>query len=503
MFQNVRKRTRDQRYRVAFLLLCFWLSISRASAQNLADQVIEHRLSNGLKVLLVERHRAPIVALQIMFKVGGVDEHAGITGAAHMFEHMLFKGTKNLGTHNYEEEEQVLKRVEHLMQALLEERQKGREADPEKLKQLEAQFQEAQAEAKRYVIPNEIGEIYAKNGAVGFNAFTAKDYTQYVVNLPANRIELWMMLESDRLANPVLREFYSERDVVLEERRRGYEIRPTGRLFEAFMAAAFIAHPYRLPTIGWKSDIENLTKTEVERFFQTYYVPNNAVIAIVGDIDPPAVLSMLERYFGSILAGPVPPPVKTVEPPQQGERRIQVLFDANPEILIGFHKPGIWERDDYVFDVIIDLLSSGRTSRFYRTLVQEKGVAQFAAAFTAPGSRYPNLFMIRAAPRQPYTVEQLEQEIYAELDRLKEEPVTERELQKILNRLDAQFVRGLDSNSGLARQLLAYEATAGTWRYLLTLREQIAQVTPEDIMRVAKTYLVESNRTVAILRRGE
>ncbi|RMF86559.1 MAG: insulinase family protein [Nitrospinota bacterium] len=472
-------------------------------AQPLAERVKEHRLSNGLKVLLVERHQAPIVALQIMFKAGGVNEHTGITGAAHMFEHMLFKGTKTLGTRDYARERLVLEKIDRLAEAIQQERRKGKAADPAKLRQLTKALEEAQAEARRYLVPDEIGKIYAQNGAVGFNAFTSKDYTQYVVNLPANRIELWMAIESDRLRNPVLREFYSERDVVLEERRRSYEVRPIGRLFEHFMATAFQAHPYRLPTIGWKSDIENLSKKVVEKFFRTYYIPNNAVIAIVGDIDPPGLLPKLERYFGSIPAGPPPPPVLTREPEQQGERRIEVLFDANPQLLIGYHKPAIWEEDDYVFDVISDLLSSGRTARLYRELVQKRGIAQFVSTFTVPGARYPNLFTIRAAPRQPHTVEELEAAIYTEIDRLKKEAVTPRELQKVLNRLDAQLLRSLDSNSGLARQLLYYEATAGTWRYLLTLREKIAQVTPDDILRVARTYLVKQNRTVAILHRGE
>jgi predicted Zn-dependent peptidase len=320
------------------------------------------------------------------------------------------------------------------------------------------------------------------------------------VSLPANRLELWAAIESDRMAHSVLREFYKEKNVVLEERRLRYENAPGGRLYEAFLSAAFSAHPYGMPVIGWTSDLEALSRSQAEIFFQTYYGPGNAVIAIVGDIDPAATIRLIERYFGRTPPQVPPPPVVTVEPEQAGERRAEVEFDAEPSVLIGYHTPSLDHPDDAVFDVMESLLSDGRSSRLYRTLVKEKQLAVNVSASTAvPGARYPNLFMIQGAPRAPHTTMELETAVYAELDRLKNEPVPSHELQKVLNNLDADLVRSLDSNSGLASQLSYFQAIAGTWRYLLDNRNRIARVTPEDLSRVARQYFVKRNRVVATL----
>jgi len=268
----------------------------------LADRVVERRLSNGLQLLMVERHQAPIVSFSIAYKVGGVNERPGITGVAHLYEHMAFKGTQTLGTKDYRREALTLQRMDEAWTNLRKEREKGPEADPKALSALEERFRDLQTEGETYVVPNEIGEIYERNGAVGLNASTGKDLTRYVVSLPSNRMELWAAIESDRMAHSVLREFYKEKSVVLEERRLRYENAPSGRLYESFLSAAFSAHPYGMPVIGWTSDIEALSRAQTEAFFRTYYGPGNAVIAIVGDIDIPKTVAVVERYFGSIPA---------------------------------------------------------------------------------------------------------------------------------------------------------------------------------------------------------
>lgn len=467
---------------------------------DLASRVVEHRYSNGLELLMVERHEAPVVSCMIVFKVGGVNERPGITGVAHLYEHMAFKGTRTLGTKDYPKEAVVLKELDQAWSDLRAEQDKGSGADQSRIAEDEKRFMALEQKSETYVIPNEIGEIYERNGAVGLNATTGKDMTRYVVSLPSNRLELWAAIESDRMAHTVLREFYKEKSVVLEERRLRSDNSPSGRLYEAFLAEAFTAHPYRLPVIGWASDVEALSRAQTEAFFKTYYEPGNAVIAIVGDINPAATIRLVQKYFGSIQKQPPPPGVVTVEPEQDGERRVEVEFEAEPAVLIGYHRPALADPDNAVLDVIDFLLSGGRSSRLYMSLVKEKQLAvSVSTSADAPGVRYPNLFMIRAIPRAPHTSGEVEEGIYDELDRLKNEPIQSRELQKVLNNLDADLIRSLDSNSGLASELSSMQALTGTWRYFLENREGIAHVKAEDVSRVAKKYFVKRNRVVATL----
>jgi predicted Zn-dependent peptidase len=291
--------------------------------------------------------------------------------------------------------------------------------------------------------------------------------------------------------------------VVLEERRLRTDSSPIGKLFEQFQALAFNAHPYHNPTIGWESDMRNYTREKVEAFYKKYYVPANATIAIVGDINPQEVIELMEKYFGAIPPAPKPPKVVTVEPPQVGEKRIQVELDANPHILIGYHKPDINHPDEAVFDVITSILSEGRTSRFYKNLV-EKRIATSVDSFTGfPGDKYPNLFSILATPLTPHTNKEVEEGIYAELEKLKTEPVSAEELQKVINNVEASFISSLASNSGLAGQLAFFQAITGDWRNLEKHIDRIKAVTPEDIKRVAKQYFVKTNRTVAEIVKRE
>lgn len=483
-----------------FVVLFIYLSRTAALAQSLADRVVEQTLSNGLTVLMVERHQAPIISFQITYKVGSVNEHNGMTGVAHLYEHMAFKGTERLGTSDYQKEKEILEALETLNREIVQEEAKGPEADPALLSGLREKFEALEKEGKQWVVTNELAELYNRNGSVGFNASTSRDVTSYVVSLPSNRLPLWVAIEADRMANTVLREFYKERNVVLEERRRSVDTNPGGKLYETFLATAFIAHPYGYPTIGWPSDVGSLSATQTERFFRTYYTPNNTVIAMVGDFKPAEVIPLLEKTFGSIPSAPPPPPVVTVEPPQLGERRVEVEDEANPQVVIGYHKPNFEHPDDPVFDVIDSLLSLGRTSRLYKKLVVEKKIAVGASSSSGtPGARYANLFTLSATPRAPHTAAEVEVAIYEELERLKNEPPTEKELEKVMTNLNADLVRSLRSNNGLAGQLAYFEAVAGDWRYILRNRDKIMKVTGEDVMRVARTYFTKKNRTVATL----
>ncbi len=490
--------------KIRYLLILFFIALCGiASAQDLSDRVVEHIFPNGLKLLMIERHTSPTIAPYILFRAGSVDESDDTRGIAHMLEHMLFKGTKTIGTTDYEKEKEVLAEIDRIGDALDMERAKGPRADANKITELEAALKEQQERAKEWIVTGEYTEIYTQHGSTGFNAGTSVDYTIYTVELPANKLELWAMLESDRLKNAVLREFYVEREAVKEERRMRVDTQPGGKLYEQFIAAAFTAHPYGIPIIGWPSDIAMLNRRKAEEFFRIHYAPNNSIMVIVGSINPEKTIALIDKYFGDMQPQPLPPEVTTKELPQEGERRIEVEFDAEPQLMIGYHKPTVPHFDDYVFDMISAILSDGRTSRFYKNIVEQSIAVSADAINGYPGGRYDNLFVISATPRSPNTTADVEAAIYAELERLKTEPVEEKEFKRILKQVDASFIRGLSSNAGMARQLTYYEALAGDWRYILGWRENMYKITPEDIMKVANTYLTKSNRTVATLVKKE
>jgi predicted Zn-dependent peptidase len=485
------------------ILISSLLLVPLASGAGLEEKVREHVMANGMKLLIVERHTSPTVSAWIRFRVGSVDERSDERGLAHLLEHMLFKGTKTLGTKDYAAERSLLDRIEATAQDLIAEKAKREKGDKTRIEALAKELASQEAEAEKYVVKEEFAEIYARNGGMSYNAFTSKDGTTYLIGLPANKLELWAAIESDRMQNAVLREFYTERDVVMEERRRSYDAEPESKLWEMFQATGFVAHPYGQPTIGWMSDIENLTRTKAEAFLHKYYAPNNAIVAIVGDIDTDKTIALCERYFGAIRPGTPVGPVAVEEPAQEGEKRIEILADAQPALLIGFHKPTLPSPDDYIFDVIDMVLADGRTSRLYKKLVVEKQFATEVSTFTAPGSRYPNLFVVEATPRAPHTAAEVEREILAEVERLKSEPVSDHELKQVLNKLEYEEYRQMGSNGGLARNLTEYEAVAGTWRYLIEHRRKVATVTPADVMRVAQKYLTRQNRLVGTINKPE
>ncbi|HAD04039.1 MAG: peptidase M16 [Desulfuromonadales bacterium GWD2_61_12] len=482
---------------VTLLLL---LAPAVGAAATLEEKVREHTLANGLRLLMVERHDAPTFAAYLAVGVGGVDETSENRGVAHLLEHMLFKGTTTIGTCDFPREKPILDAIEATATEL-DRLRYARIPDPARIAHLEGQLATLQAQHRELVVKDECSRIYSANGGVGFNAYTSKDLTTYLVELPANKLELWASIEADRMKNAVLREFYTERQVVMEERRRSYDNNPDGLLYENLLATAFAVHPYRNPIIGWMSDLEHLTLDETRTFLSTYYAPANTVIALVGDIDPDAAVALIERYFGSIPAGVVVPPVAAVEPPQRGEKRVHIQYEAEPKLSIAFHKPTLPERDDYVFDLIQHILSEGRTSRLYRALIEEQQLATSIAAYGAPGSRYPNLFVISAVPRHPHTVAEVEAAINAELVRLAQEPVMESELTRARNRLRVDLLRQLKENDGLAQMLTYYQTVAGDWRYLTRYDQAAATITAAEVQAVAARYLVPENRTVATLGR--
>lgn len=466
----------------------------------LGEKVHKYTLDNGLKVLMLERPASPTVSIYIRHRVGAVDELNGSTGAAHFLEHLMFKGTQTIGTKNYAAEKKLLGQIIAVGDRLDREKRKLAAADQKKIAQLKASLGELEKKHRKLVSSNEIDRLYTAEGAVGLNASTGQDITTYQVSLPVNKLELWARIEADRMQNPVFREFYTERDVVMEERRQSVESDPGGKLMEQFLAASFQAHPYGRPILGWPSDMEFLNPKYIREFFRLYHAPNNTVITIVGGMDAKAALRLIKKYFGGLKRQTLPLMHITDEPPQNGERRIEVVFPARPQIIIGYHKPTLPSLDDYVFDVIENILSQGRTSRLYKTIVESRGLAESVQTANGfPGARFPNLFVFFATPRDTHTAAELEGAIYQEVERLQHEAVAKEELAKTRNQLKADFIRGLASNAGLASKLSYYEIMAGDYHYLSDYLKVMEKITPEDVIRVARKYLVKENRTVATL----
>ncbi len=484
--------------------LSLWLSlffVGQLRAQNLVEfekRVTEFTLPNGLHFILLERHQAPVVSFHTYVNAGSVDDPSGKTGLAHMFEHMAFKGTETIGSKNYPEEKRALDVVEIVYGQLSAERARGAAADPERLRALEQQLRAAMDLAESYVDVNAYPRTIEENGGAGLNAETGEDSTNFFYSLPSNRIELWFLLESQRYLAPVFREFYKERDVVREERRMRIESNPEGKLSEILLATAFAAHPYRQPTAGWASDIEGLRVGDARAFFDKYYAPSNIAIAIAGDVDPAAARRLAERYFQRLPPRPLPAPQVTVEPKQEGEKRVAVETASQPFLAIAWKRPDQHDKDDPVFDVMAEILSSGRTGLLYQELVRDRQIALSATAMsTFPGGKYPNLFLIWLAPSSGHTTEENEKAVYGILDGLKGKDVDAQTLARVKTKLRASLLRQLDSNPGMAEQLTFYRVNYGDWRKMFTGLDDIDKVTAADVRRVAGAYFVESGRTVA------
>lgn len=426
------------------LLLVLSFSIPLAEA-GLKEEVSETVLSNGLKVLLLENHKAPLITFQVWYRVGSRNEAWGKTGLSHMLEHMMFKGTEKVG-------------------------------------------------------PEEFSRIIQENGG-NDNAFTSRDYTAYFENLSAERIEVAIALESDRMGNLMLREgdFRTERMVVMEERRLRTEDSPQAYLGEQLEATAFQLQPYHWPIIGWMEDIAGLTLEDLKAYYKTYYTPVNALLVVVGDFKREELLPKIEKAFGSYSKGEVPQQAKGLEVPQVGERRILVQREAQlPSLIMGYHVPNLREPDSYVLEVIATVLSAGKSSRLHQSLVREKRLAFGADADQSLLSRDPSLFYLSADPLPGKEVSDVEKALDQEIERLQKEPVAERELEKAKNQLEAAFVFGQDSMFNQARLLASYEISQ-SWKDIDEYLPCIRKVTAEDIQRVAKRYLVPDNRTVGIL----
>lgn len=482
-----------------FIALALSCSLRAQDLKAFEKHVTEFTLANGLHFIVLERHEAPVVSFHTYVNAGSVDDPKSRSGLAHMFEHMAFKGTDTIGSTNPVAEAAALKEVERIYDLLDGERNKLQRADPEKMKKLQSELDAAIEKANSFVVDNLYPRIIEENGGVGMNASTGEDSTNYFYNFPANRVELWFYLESARFLHPVYRQFYKERSVVREERRMRTESDPQGRLIEQMQATAIEAHPYRIPTVGWASDIENLRVADAREFFKKYYVPANLTIAVVGDVVPARMKAMAEEYFGRLPKGPLPEPVTTEEPEQAGPRHVEIESPSQPFEIVAYHRPDQYDKDDPVLEVTAGILSTGRTSIIYKDLVRDKRLALAAGAeATFPGGKYPGLFFFYFFPSLGHTVAENEKELDEILANFEKTKVDDAALARVKTRTRANLIRRLDNNEGLAQLLAEYHANYGDWRKLFTEIDEIDKVTAEDVQRAAKQYFIPSNRTVAV-----
>jgi predicted Zn-dependent peptidase len=475
-----------------------WASES-LSIQPYLDQVsnavTEFTLGNGLKFIVLEQHQAPVISFMTYCNIGAADEPDGQTGVAHFLEHLAFKGTETIGTVNYLEEKIALDQLDRLFDQI-----QGAKAAGQDSSALQAEFETWQKKAASYVKQNELGQIIEQAGGVGLNATTSTDATRYFYSLPSNKLELWMALESDRFLHPVFREFYEEKQVILEERRMRVENDPVGELFEAVQDKAFQVHPYQRPVIGYSEDIRNLTRQNVRDFFEQYYTPENITVAIVGDVDPSEVKRLAQLYFGRFSQGSLNLPQLPVEPPQTQFQTVTLTRQTQPWTVFAYHIPGITDPDYVLYEMLGNVLSDGRTSRLYQNLVEQQ-LAIVSRGFTGyPNDKYPNLMVFYTLPAPGQTIETVEAALTQELEKVKQEPISDRELDRVKNQIRANLLRSLQSNSGLASQLAEYEVKTGSWQNLFTQLDKIQRVTPADLQRIAQQTFRPENLTLGRLQ---
>lgn len=488
-------------YRLMFLF-AFLLSPSLIFAgvsTELENRVVKDTLSNGIRILILERHKVPVVSFVTWVDVGSVNERKGITGVVHLLGSMAYKGTYTDDKEGIDSELKAIEEADSTFSAWLCEYRKREFADSIKLDSLGKQHRKAVEELEKYIGDNELRRTIEKNGGRGLRVVTNPDATVGFCNLPSNKVELWMAIESNRFLNPVFRGFYFEKRAVMRERIQEVERDPFGKLWEELFTTAFKAHPYGNPVIGYMSDLITLEKEEAQDFFMENYVPRNLVLCIVGDVASEQVIEMAEKYWGRIpenARGEML--VEAEEPPQRGQKRVEVEDKAQPIVMIGYHCPSIYHKDAAVFDVIEEILGEGKDSRIYKSLVLDEKIAVYAGG--ASGSslgKYPGLYIFFAIPAQGHTAEECEKTIYREIHKLKSEQVGAEEMSVFKSRLKVNFLKKFEKNETLAYQLALYETFFEDYREFFRREKKIEEVSPKDVRRVVKKYFKKKYRTVA------
>lgn len=468
---------------------------SASALSEMVSKVRTYTLSNGIKVIFYRRGDAPVFAGAVVVRVGGSDEVMGQTGISHLFEHMAFKGTRTVGTKDYGAERRLLQRLEDLAAAS----HAGQKLNAEQQKE----WDEIHEKLRELWVSDDFTVRYEKSGAVGQNATTDKEFTKYFVNLPRSAFEFWCKMEADRLMSPVMRQFYQERDVVLEERRMRSEDDPGGKLYELLLGVAYQRHPYRAPVIGYERDIRSLTASQLEVFRRRYYVPRNIVVSLVGRVDPERDIQVVEEYFGSLPSAPEIERDIPEEGAQEGERRVQLSMAASPEVIIAYRKPNYPDPNDPPISVMAEILAGGRTSPLYTELVKRRQLAASIGQDEGPGVVYPNLLMFEATVKAPHSTDEVINAFDAVIHRFTRQGPTEEQLDMAKRSIGMEYISHLSSNQSLALDFATSQLAFGTWRASVDWYDQMMKVSVDDVRRVAATYLVPQQRTIATIERAK
>ncbi|MCF6225409.1 MAG: insulinase family protein [Xanthomonadales bacterium] len=498
------------------LLFTFLLLLSLAvTAQHktLKDVVSEHQLDNGMRFLLVQRDGAPMISAGWVAHVGSANERPGTTGMSHLFEHMMFKGSNTIGVQDAKLDDQLRAELDGLRAQMFELERDSRlkvrtgvaesmsdtSLQSDEMKALESKFQAVIEQQRENLIKDQFDQIYTEQGATGMNAFTNTDMTVYFIRVPKNKLELWFWMESERLSDPVFREFYSERDVVYEERRLRTESTPTGKQNEVYNSMYWRGHPYGWPVVGWPSDISAITREQAEDFFDIYYAPNNLTAVLVGDFDQAHALKLANDYFGRIPRGKkAPPEVVTLFMPLEGGFEYKAEVEAPPSATLTFHTTAYAGVDHPALMVLADVLN-GKTGRLHKRMVLKDQIATSASA-TADSRKYDGVFEIRATGKAGVDPQQLKATLLEEVVKIQTDGISEYDLEKVRNNLTANNLRRLEDNFFLGIQLLYYDGLRD-WSYMETLMDRVKLVSREDVQRVAEKYLQASDMGSKIFTR--
>jgi predicted Zn-dependent peptidase len=481
---------------VLTILALMTLALAGQSFEGIREQVKTQVLSNGMKFIVLERHDVPVVSFHVYADVGSANESYGITGISHILEHMAFKGTTTIGTKDYAAESKVLAELDDAYAQWKAEEAKAN-PDQAKVTDLKAKFDDLEKKAKDFVVNNEYFDMMMRQGDAGVNAYTSNDATQYINYLPSNRLEFWMAMTSDRFLHPVFREFYKERDVIMEERRLGLETQPTGKLLEDFMAVAYKAHPYHHDVIGHMSDLQAIRRQDVADYFKKYYGPSNLTVGIVGDVKADEVFKLADLYFSRIPSGPRPEPIRTKEPEQWGQRHVEVSAKSQPYLVIGFHMPDAKSKDSPALEALANIIGRGRSSRLYENLVKQRKIAIQASCMSGfPGDKFPSLIFFFALSAQGKTSAECQAAIEEEIERIKKESVTEDELTKFKRTTVKSLLAQMRSNTQMASMLTYADVVLGSTDEAFNQIDKVRAITAEDVRRVANQYLVKTNRTI-------
>ncbi|MDR1760545.1 MAG: insulinase family protein [Fibrobacter sp.] len=462
--------------------------------------VYREKLPNGLTVLLYPSKQAPTVSCRLFYVTGSVHEVPGNSGLAHMLEHELFKGTKKVGITDSVADAVFMREQDSLQTLIRAYTLEKKEASL--IQKLKTEHDSILNEHRKIFVKDELWGAYQAAGGTGLNAFTSDLMTAYIVTLPKNKVELFLWLEADRMENAVFREFYAERDVIREERRLRYDDKPTGRYYETFNSMIYEAFPYRMPIIGWESDIQNLTREMAEEHYRKYYKPRNAILTLAGDLDVEETMALIKRYFENIPAGEAFPAITVRDPEQPGEKRLIVRRNDAPSLLdLSFQTPEVGDSTLYALDIIEGVLN-GRSGRLYKRLVEEEKLAVSVRAGNSV-NKYVSLFNVRVNLRAEADPARAEKILWEELEKMKTEPVHEREFQKVLNNTYAGLVRSLTDMENVATMLAWYEMF-GDYRIFLNWADHLQQVSPAQIQEAAKkTFIRKKANTALLLKESE